>query len=59
MDDEEAMALDDDSDEEVDDPDSGLETRYREALRDSRGDEGGSSGDDFSFARYMQQANLG
>ncbi|KAF2003348.1 hypothetical protein P154DRAFT_520298 [Amniculicola lignicola CBS 123094] len=38
---------------------SGLETRYQDALRDSRGGEGGPSGDDFSFARYMHKANLG
>lgn len=60
--DEETMAVeddDDDSDEDIDDPDSGLEKRYQEALRDSRGNEGGPSGDDFSFARYMHKANLG
>jgi GTPase SAR1 family protein len=58
--DEGAMAVDDDSsDENGDEPNSGLESRYQQALRDSRGDEGGPSGDDFSFARYMHKSNIG
>lgn len=47
-------------DEEDDDPEGqSLEQRYQQAMRDSRGDEGGPSGEDFSFARYMHKANLG
>ncbi|KAF2189422.1 hypothetical protein K469DRAFT_700604 [Zopfia rhizophila CBS 207.26] len=58
--DEEGMELDDDDSEDEDtNADTGLEKRYKQALRDSRGDEGGPSGDDFSFARYMHKANLG
>ncbi|KAF2266800.1 hypothetical protein CC78DRAFT_542101 [Lojkania enalia] len=58
--DNEEMALDEfDSDEDVEDADGGLEQRYQAALRDSRGGEGGPSGDDFSFARYMHKANIG
>ena len=50
---------DPDSDEDLPDADSGLEARYQQALRDSRGDEGVPSGKDLSFLRYMQQANIG
>ncbi|ORY13721.1 hypothetical protein BCR34DRAFT_586310 [Clohesyomyces aquaticus] len=58
--DEEDMQLGEEaSDDEVQDVDSGIESRYKQALRNSRGDEGGPSGEDFSFARYMQKANLG
>jgi GTPase SAR1 family protein len=58
----EGMMLDDDEDDEDDedeDMESGLEQRYQQALKDNRGGEGGPSGDDFSFARYMHKANLG
>ena len=59
----EGMVLDDDEDDNDDDEDedmeSGLEQRYQQALKDNRGGEGGPSGDDFSFARYMHKANLG
>ena len=61
----EGMMLDDDEDDDDDDDDededmeSGLEQRYQQALKDNRGGEGGPSGDDFSFARYMHKANLG
>lgn len=57
-----AMAVDDDdddSDDNVDESSGGLEGRYQQALRDSRGDEGDPLGEDFSFARYMHKANLG
>lgn len=59
--DEEAVPMygDDDSDEDLDDVEDGLENRYQQALKDSRGEEGAPSGDDFSFARYMHKANLG
>lgn len=50
---------DDDDDDEDEDMESGLEQRYQQALKDNRGSEGGPSGDDFSFARYMHKANLG
>ncbi|KAF2706902.1 XPA-binding protein-like protein [Pleomassaria siparia CBS 279.74] len=50
---------DPDSDDELPDVENGLENRYQEALRDNRGNQGGPSGDDYSFARYMQQANIG
>jgi GTPase SAR1 family protein len=60
MDEEEGtMADSDDSNEDMDDPEGGLERRYQEALKESRGEEGGPSGDDFSFARYMHKARLG
>jgi GPN-loop GTPase len=58
----EGMMLDDDEDDDDDedeDMESGLEQRYQQALKDNRGGEGGPSGDDFSFARYMHKANLG
>ena len=58
----EGMMLDDDEnddDDEGEDMESGLEQRYQQALKDNRGGEGGPSGDDFSFARYMHKANLG
>lgn len=61
----EGMVLDDDEDDDDDDDDededmeSGLEQRYQQALKDNRDGEGGPSGDDFSFARYMHKANLG
>jgi len=58
----EGMMLDDDEDDdenEDEDMESGLEQRYQQALKDNRGGEGGPSGDDFSFARYMHKANLG
>ena len=58
----EGMMLDDDEDDDEDedeDMESGLEQRYQQALKDNRGGEGGPSGDDFSFARYMHKANLG
>ncbi|KAF2463223.1 ATPase NPA3 [Lindgomyces ingoldianus] len=58
--DEEGMQVDDeDSDDSAYGTEGGLEARYKQALKDSRGDEGGPSGDDFSFARYMHKANLG
>ncbi|OCK88462.1 uncharacterized protein K441DRAFT_588904 [Cenococcum geophilum 1.58] len=60
--DQEGMVLDDDEDDDDDDDEdmeSGLEQRYQQALKDNRGGEGGPSGDDFSFARYMHKANLG
>lgn len=53
------MLDDDDEDEDGEDTESGLEQRYQQALKDNRGGEGGPSGDDFSFARYMHRANLG
>lgn len=61
VEDEEAMAMDDDddSDEDIDDAEGGYEKRYQQALKDSRGEEGGPSGDDFSFVRYMHKANIG
>ncbi|KAF2018785.1 XPA-binding protein-like protein [Aaosphaeria arxii CBS 175.79] len=49
----------DDSDEEVEDADDSLESRYQNALNESRGGEQGPSGDDFSFARYMHKSNIG
>lgn len=58
----EGMVLDDDEDDDDDedeDMESGLEQRYQQALKNNRGGEGGPSGDDFSFARYMHKANLG
>lgn len=58
----EGMILDNDEDDDEDedeDMESGLEQRYQQALKDNRGGEGGPSGDDFSFARYMHKANLG
>ena len=59
----EGMMLDDDENDDDDyegeDMESGLEQRYQQALKDNRGGEGGPSGDDFSFARYMHKANLG
>lgn len=58
----EGMMLDDDEDDDDDedeDMESGLEQRYQQALKDNRGGDGGPSGDDFSFARYMHKANLG
>lgn len=60
-DEEGGMMLDDDEDEgeDIDDQESSLDHRYRKALKDNRGDEGGPSGDDFSFMRYMHKANLG
>ena len=59
--DDEDMAVygDEDSDEDIDDVEGGLEKRYQQALQDSRGEEGAPSGDDFSFVRYMHKANLG
>jgi GTPase SAR1 family protein len=50
---------DPDSDDELPDADGGLESRYEAALRDNRGEQGGPTGDDYSFARYMAQANIG
>ncbi|KAF2866820.1 hypothetical protein BDV95DRAFT_504310 [Massariosphaeria phaeospora] len=46
----------DDSDDELQDADSSLEKRYQQALKDSSS---APSGDDLSFARYTQRANIG
>ncbi|KAF2202942.1 hypothetical protein GQ43DRAFT_367972 [Delitschia confertaspora ATCC 74209] len=55
----ETADFDDEDDDEDADPESSLQNRYQQALRESRGDEGGPSGDDFSFARYMHKAGRG
>ena len=51
----------DDDDSEDDETEGGidLQSRYQQALRDSRPGEGGPSGEDYSFARYVHQAKLG
>lgn len=56
MENEEGMEAEDDDDEAQGET---LEQRYRQAMKDSHGNEGGPSGDDFSFARYMRKANIG
>ncbi|KAF2813534.1 uncharacterized protein BDZ99DRAFT_343616, partial [Mytilinidion resinicola] len=56
-DEEQEVEMNDDDDDET--QEDGLEQRYKQAIRDSHGDEGGPSGDDFSFARYMHKASIG
>ncbi|KAF2496414.1 hypothetical protein BU16DRAFT_377115 [Lophium mytilinum] len=56
-DEDQEVEMNDDDDDET--QESGLEERYKQAMRDSHGDEGGPSGDDFSFARYMHKASIG
>jgi hypothetical protein len=50
--------VDEEDDEDADMEDT-LQTRYQQALKDSRGNEGGPSGEDFSFARYVNKPKLG